>query len=83
LISDHQELEANRWTFELKPFLPVVSRSCGMYERMSQTAARLCGEWLPSSGHEPRSAPMVALHRNWPVDTPPEDLLTDVYLSLQ
>jgi AraC family transcriptional regulator len=54
----------------------------GPYDTIGQTAARLCGEWLPASGREPRPAPMFEIFRNSPQDTPPADLLTDLYLPL-
>jgi AraC family transcriptional regulator len=61
----------------------AITTHRGPYERVAQTAARLCGEWLPASGREPRSAPILAHHRNFPPDTAPEDLLTDIYLPLE
>jgi AraC family transcriptional regulator len=54
----------------------------GPYERLGETYARLCGEWLPASGREPRAAPPFEVYRNSPQDTPPEELLTDIYLPL-
>jgi AraC family transcriptional regulator len=55
----------------------------GPYENVSRTIARFCGEWLPSSGREPRSAPCLTIFRNSPVNTRPEDLLTDIYMPLE
>ncbi|HZW32942.1 MAG TPA: AraC family transcriptional regulator [Isosphaeraceae bacterium] len=55
----------------------------GPYENVSQTLARFCGEWLPASGRELRSAPCLSLFRNSPEATPPEDLLTDIYMPLE
>jgi AraC family transcriptional regulator len=55
----------------------------GPYENVSQTLARFCGEWLPASGREPRSAPCLSIFRNSPENTAPEDLLTDVYMPLE
>jgi AraC family transcriptional regulator len=61
----------------------AITTHRGPYERVGQTAARLCGEWLPASGREPRSAPILAHHRNFPPETAPDDLLTDIYLPLE
>jgi AraC family transcriptional regulator len=61
----------------------AITTHRGPYENVAQTIARLCGEWLPASGREPRSAPVLAIFRNFPPDTPPEDLLTDIYLPLE
>ncbi|MFH1419699.1 MAG: AraC family transcriptional regulator, partial [Planctomycetota bacterium] len=55
----------------------------GPYEKLNETYAKLCGQWLPSSGRELRSAPPFELYRNSPRDTAPEDLLTDIHLPLQ
>ena len=60
----------------------AVTTHRGPYNTIGQTAARLCGEWLPASGREPRPAPMFEIFRNSPQDTPPQDLLTDLYLPL-
>jgi len=61
----------------------AITTHRGPYEAVSQTMARLCGEWLPASGREARSAPILAIHRNFPHDTREEDLLTDIYLPLE
>jgi AraC family transcriptional regulator len=61
----------------------AITTHRGPYERVARTAARVCGEWLPASGREPRSAAILAHHRNFPPDTAPEDLLTDIYLPLE
>ena len=55
----------------------------GPYEKLSETYAQLCGQWLPSSGRELRSAPPFELYHNSPHDTAPDDLLTDIHLPLQ
>jgi AraC family transcriptional regulator len=54
----------------------------GPYERLGETYARLCGEWLPRSGREPASAPALEEYHNAPQFTRPENLLTSVYLPL-
>ena len=54
----------------------------GPYEHMSATYARLCGEWLPAHGREPRSAPSLEIFLNYPEGTPPEELRTEIYVPL-
>jgi AraC family transcriptional regulator len=61
----------------------AVTTHHGPYQNMSQTLARLCGEWLPTSGRELRSSPCLAIPRNFPHDTPADELLTDIYMPLQ
>lgn len=55
----------------------------GPYERLSETYARLCGEWLPASGRELRSLPSFEVYRNNPQTTPPEELITEVHVPLE
>ena len=61
----------------------AITTHRGRYQTVMQTIARLCGEWLPASGREPRSAPVLGILRNFPPDTRPEDLLTDIYFPLE
>jgi AraC family transcriptional regulator len=61
----------------------AVFTHCGPYENVGQTIARFCGEWLPDSGRELRSAPCLSIFRNSPEDTSPEDLRTDIYMPLE
>jgi AraC family transcriptional regulator len=60
----------------------AVATHRGPYERLGDTYARVCGEWLPQSGRELRAAPALEFYRNMPQTTPPEDLITDIYLPL-
>jgi len=55
----------------------------GPYEKLADTYAQLCGQWLPGSGREMRSGPGFEIYRNSPQDTPPEDLITEVYVPLE
>ncbi len=56
----------------------AVTTHRGPYRSVGETFDRLCGEWLPASGRELRSAPPLLVCRN----TGPEDLLTDVCMPL-
>ncbi len=61
----------------------AVTTHHGPYEKLTETYARLCGEWLPSQGREPRSAPTLEFYLNNPQQTAPEDLLTEVRVPLR
>ncbi len=61
----------------------AVTRHVGPYSEFSITYARLFGEWLPKSGREVRSAPALEFYRNAPMNTKPEDLITDIYIPLE
>ena len=60
----------------------AVTTHRGPYENLGQTYARLCGEWLASSGRELRSSPPLEVYRNSPQTVAPPDLLTDVCVPL-
>jgi AraC family transcriptional regulator len=60
----------------------AVTAHCGPYETLGETYTRFCGEWLPLSGHELLAGPALEFYRNSPQDTPPEKLLTDIYMPL-
>jgi AraC family transcriptional regulator len=60
----------------------AVATHRGPYRTIGETFDSLCGEWLPTSGREVRSAPPFVVYRNTPEDAAPEDLLTDVYMPL-
>lgn len=61
----------------------AITTHIGPYDRLAETYARLCGEWLPGSGRELRSAPAMEFYRNSPMDTAPECLVTDIYMPLE
>lgn len=61
----------------------AMTLHAGPYEKLSGTYAALCGQWLPQSGRDLRSAPSVEMYLNSPYDTKPDDLRTEVYVPLQ
>jgi AraC family transcriptional regulator len=61
----------------------AVATHRGPYDRLGETYRWLYGVWLPASGREPADAPPFEVYRNTPGETPPEDLLTDVYVPLE
>ncbi|GJM26540.1 MAG: AraC family transcriptional regulator [Phycisphaerae bacterium] len=60
----------------------AIARHKGPYERLVDTYAGLCGQWLPTSGNEPRDSPAFEVYLNNPQDTPPEELMTDVHVAI-
>ena len=61
----------------------AVTTHKGPYDKLGETYARLCGEWLPHTGRELRSAAGFEIYRNSPQNTAPDDLLTDIYMPLE
>ncbi len=61
----------------------AVLRHTGPYERLSDAYAWLCGVWLPRSGREAAAAPPLEFYRNYPPQTPLDQLITDVHLPLE
>jgi AraC family transcriptional regulator len=60
----------------------AVATHRGPYETLGGTYGKLCGQWLPRSGRELRSAPPFEVYRNSPHGTRPEELVTDIHLPL-
>jgi AraC family transcriptional regulator len=61
----------------------AVTTHHGPYERFSETYAELCGQWIPRHGHAIRAEPCLEIYLNDPEGTPPEELLTDVYMPIE
>jgi AraC family transcriptional regulator len=70
---DEQHLPAGRY---------ARTTHVGSYEHLGDTWARLMGEWLPASGERVADSPSFEIYRNTPMDTPKEQLRTDVYVPL-
>lgn len=54
----------------------------GPYERLNETYAALCGQWLPANGREARNAPPLEFYRVSFEQARPEEFLTDIWLPL-
>ncbi|TCL00589.1 AraC family transcriptional regulator [Shimia isoporae] len=54
----------------------------GPYDLIPQGYDALFGKWLPESGEMPGDAPCFEIYLNSPLDTKPEDLLTEICLPL-
>ncbi|MCH7592763.1 MAG: AraC family transcriptional regulator [Planctomycetes bacterium] len=61
----------------------AVTTHRGPYTGLGETYRRLCGQWLPTSGREPRSAPAMEFYCNNPMNTPPDELITNICLPLE
>lgn len=61
----------------------AVTTHRGPYEKLHESWSALCGQWLPRSGHAMRNAPSFEIYRNDPNRTPPEQLVTDLYVPIE
>jgi len=55
----------------------------GPYEKLSESYAKLLGQWLPRSGRRLRTTPCLEIYFNTPENTEPEDLVTDIHAPLE
>ncbi|MBL9075499.1 AraC family transcriptional regulator [Tabrizicola sp.] len=55
----------------------------GPYAGLPAAYDELFGLWLPQSGEEPADAPSFEVYLNTPMDTAPEDLITELHLPLK
>lgn len=55
----------------------------GPYAGLPAAYDELFGIWLPQSGEEPADAPAFEVYLNTPMETAPEDLLTELHLPLK
>jgi DNA gyrase inhibitor GyrI len=60
----------------------AVLRHQGTYATMRAACQWLYGQWLVQSGYEAADSPVFEEYLNNPRDTPPELLLSDIYLPL-
>lgn len=58
-------------------------RHVGAHERLGDSIYPLYRQWLPESGEELRDFPLYFHYLNLLPDTPPGELLTDIYLPLK
>lgn len=55
----------------------------GPYAGLPAAYDELFGIWLPQSGEEPADAPSFEVYLNTPMDTAPEELITELHLPLK
>lgn len=61
----------------------AVATHHGPYERLGETYAALLGQWIPAHNREPLPSPPFEVYRNSPMNTPPEELVTDIYVPIK
>jgi AraC family transcriptional regulator len=61
----------------------AVATHHGPYEQLPDTYAQLYGDWLPRSGREPAEHPGFQVYHGMLGETPPENLVTDIYVPLR
>ncbi len=83
VVGDDVQAEGDIGVQEISGGEFAVTIHRGPYDNLGETYRRLCGVWLPDSGREPRSAPALEFYRNSPMNTPPEKLVTDIFLPLE
>lgn len=54
----------------------------GPYEQLGDAWARFFGEWLPASGHRLGPGVSLEIYRNTPAEVPPQELHTDLFISV-
>lgn len=60
----------------------AVLRYQGPYSGLPAAYDQLFANWLPGSGRTPGHSPMFEVYLNTPMDTAPEDLLTEICMPL-
>jgi AraC family transcriptional regulator len=55
----------------------------GPFDRLINTYAWVCGQWLPGQNREMRNLPSYEIYLNDPAQTPAEEILTEVYIPLE
>ncbi len=60
----------------------AVAMHRGPYSELCRTYSMLCGQYVPGCGRELLTAPSLEFYRNNPMNTRPEDLLTEVWVQL-
>jgi AraC family transcriptional regulator len=81
-VNERVRPEGEAGSQELEPAEYAVALHRGPYNTLNDTYSRLCGEWLPASGREARSAPAFEIYRNSPYNTPAGQLIIEIYISL-
>ncbi|MFZ6862846.1 AraC family transcriptional regulator [Undibacterium sp. Ji67W] len=70
----HKQLTAGKY---------AVLRYKGPYSEMQPVYQWFCGVWFPASGYEIADVPPFEDYLNNPRETPPSELLTDIYIAIK
>lgn len=82
IMGEGMALEAPLEEVQLQGGRHAVLHFKGPYAGLKAAYDYLYGPWLAETGEEPRDAPSFELYLNAPMDTAPENLLTDICLPL-
>jgi AraC family transcriptional regulator len=82
VVDDGVEAEGDVGIQEIHGGEYAVITHKGPYENLNKTYARIMGEWLPRSGREASANPSFEKYLNFPDDTAPEDLVTEIHVPL-
>lgn len=55
----------------------------GPYASLSETYKPAYKEWIPAAGLRPATAPCLEVYLNCPQNTPPDELLTEIWIPVQ
>ncbi len=61
----------------------AVATHKGPFSKLIESYSKLYGEWAPRSGRVVKQTACFEIYRNDPDKTPPEELLTDIYIPLE
>ncbi len=61
----------------------AVVTHLGPYDGLKETYRKIFREWVPNCGRELRSQPCFEIYRKDPNTTPPEELVTEIYVPLE
>ena len=81
-VTDNMPIDAPLETVILPASRLAVLTCKGPYAGLMAGYNQLLGAWLPGSGETLADIPMFEVYLNTPMDTAPEDLLTDICLPL-
>jgi AraC family transcriptional regulator len=82
VVLDPAAIEAPLEEVQLRAGRHAVLTYEGPYAGLTAAYQQLFGVWLPQSGEEPADAPSFEIYLNTPMDTAPDDLLTELCLPL-
>jgi AraC family transcriptional regulator len=82
-ITGRPDLSAPLEEITLAPGRHAVLTYTGPYAGLPAAYDELFGAWLPNSGEEPADQPSFEVYLNTPMDTAPENLVTELHLPLK
>lgn len=61
----------------------AVTEYVGPYSGLAKIYKHLYKQWLPQNGYEPKPQPSFEIYKNDPCVTPPEKLVTEIYIPIR